>query len=133
MSLQDPIADMLTRIRNAQLAKHEGVSMPYSTLKENIASVLKKEGFILDYSSLGDVKKSLNIILRYEDVSRRKPLIRKLGRVSRPGLRVYKGYQDIPHVKQRMGIVILSTPLGVISGKEARKKKVGGEILAIVE
>ncbi len=133
MSLQDPIADMLTRVRNAQKAKHTDVSMPYSTVKENIAKVLVKEGFIADHRVEGDVKKTLTITLKYEDVSRRQPVIHKLSRVSKPGLRVYKKCADIPFVKERMGIVILSTPLGVISGKEARKNNVGGELLAVVE
>lgn len=133
MSLQDPISDMLTRIRNAQKAKHTDVTMPYSTIKENISKVLKKEGFVSDYAVSGDIKKSLTITLKYEDISRRLPVIKNLKRVSRPGLRIYKKCADIPFVKERMGIVIVSTPLGIVSGKEARQNNVGGELLAIVE
>ena len=133
MSLQDPISDMLTRIRNAQKAKHTDVTMPYSTIKENISKVLKKEGFVSGYAVSGDIKKSLTITLKYEDISRRLPVIKNLKRVSRPGLRIYKKCADIPFVKERMGIVIVSTPLGIVSGKEARQNNVGGELLAIVE
>ena len=130
MSMSDPIADMLIRIRNAQLVGHVEVSMPASKLKSAIAQVLKDEGYIEDYA-LRDkgVKKELAIGLKYYAG---KPVIERLERVSKPGLRVYKGRDDIPRVMNGLGVAILSTSRGVMTDRKARADGVGGEVLCIV-
>ncbi len=129
MSLQDPLADMLTRIRNAQQAKLANVSMPSSRTKASIAAVLKEEGFIVDYSVSEETKASLTIELKYQDG---KPVIEEIKRISRPGLRQYKRTNDIPLIRAGLGIVILSTNRGVMTDRVARAAGLGGEILCSV-
>ena len=130
MSMSDPISDMLTRIRNAQMVGHTEVSMPASRLKAAIAQVLKDEGYIEDFA-LRDTgaKKELRIGLKYYAGQ---PVIERLERVSKPGLRVYKGRDDIPRVMNGLGVAILSTSRGVMTDRKARADGVGGEVLCIV-
>ncbi|HLE15821.1 MAG TPA: 30S ribosomal protein S8 [Anaerolineales bacterium] len=136
MSVTDPIADMLTRIRNGMMAGHPSVAMPSSNLKASIAKILKEEGFINSYEVADDPSvgyKILRIRLKYVGERRqRRPVITGLERVSRPGRRVYTGKQDIPWVLSGMGVAILSTPKGVMTGQRARQLGVGGEILCKV-
>ena len=130
MSLQDPISDMLTRIRNAGSATLDEAVMPGSKMKSAIAEVLKGEGYILDYSVENDgPKETLTIKLKYY---RDKPVIEGIKRVSKPSCRVYCGSSDIPKVRNGLGTVILSTPQGVISNRTAVESNVGGEILCFV-
>lgn len=130
MSMSDPIADMLTRIRNAQLTDKVAVAMPSSKLKLSIAKVLKEEGYIEDFAVRpNDGKPSLEVQLKYYAG---KPVIEKLERVSRPGLRVYKGRDDIPKVMNGLGVAIVSTSRGVMTDRRARESGVGGEVLCIV-
>ena len=132
MSMSDPISDMLTRIRNAQLVGHTEVSMPASKLKASIAQVLKDEGYIEDFAVRekgGDAKKELAIGLKYYAG---RPVIERLERVSKPGLRVYKGRNDIPKVMNGLGVAILSTSRGVMTDRKARADGVGGEVLCFV-
>ena len=130
MSMSDPIADMLVRIRNAQSVGHTEVAMPASKLKASIAKVLKDEGYIEDFA-LRDSgpKKELRIGLKYYAG---RPVIERLERVSKPGLRVYKGRNDIPRVMNGLGVAILSTSRGVMTDRKARADGVGGEVLCIV-
>jgi small subunit ribosomal protein S8 len=130
MSMSDPVSDMLTRIRNAQMVGHTEVVMPASRLKAAIAQVLKDEGYIEDFA-LRDhgVKKELHIGLKYYAG---RPVIERLERVSKPGLRVYKGREDIPRIMNGLGVAILSTSRGVMTDRKARADGVGGEILCIV-
>jgi len=133
MSVNDPIADMLTRIRNAVAARHESVSMPASKMKVAIAQVLKEEGFIKDYSVIkheGRPHQELRIVLNY--LGRKQPAINGLQRVSKPGLRVYVQKRQIPRVYGGLGIAILSTPKGIMTGQRARRESVGGELLCYV-
>ena len=131
MQISDPIADMLTRLRNGIMARHAFVVMPSSKMKEAIAAILKSEGFIQDYEVLADgVKKTLRVQLKY--TPERQPVLSGLKRVSRPGRRVYSGRDEIPLVLSGMGIAIVSTPRGVMTGKDARRQGVGGEVLAFV-
>ena len=131
MATSDPIADMLTRIRNAQLARHPKVDVPASKLKMDIARILKEEGFITNYKVAEDgAKRSIRIYLKYTPGS--VPLISRIERVSRPGCRVYVGQTDIPRVLGGMGINILTTPRGVMTGRDAHKEHLGGEILCRV-
>ena len=130
MSMSDPIADMLIRIRNAQLVGHTEVSMPASKLKAAIAQVLKDEGYIEDFALRDDgTKKELRIALKYYAG---RPVIERLERVSKPGLRVYRGRNDIPRVMNGLGVAILSTSRGVMTDRKARADGVGGEVLCIV-
>ncbi|MDQ2994094.1 MAG: 30S ribosomal protein S8 [Pseudomonadota bacterium] len=130
MTMQDPIADMLTRIRNAQARGKPTVSMPAATLKLAIAKVLLETGYIADYSVEGDgPKKSLVLKLKYHH---EKPVIAQIDRVSRPGLRIYRGKDELPVVMTGLGIAIVSTPNGVMTEKQARKLGVGGEVLCVV-
>jgi len=130
MSMSDPIADMLTRIRNAQSAQKGRVLMPSSKLKVAIASVLKEEGYVEDFAVREvDGKSSLDIALKYYAG---RPVIEQIERVSRPGLRVYKGSQDLPRVMNGLGVAIVSTPQGVMTDRKARASNVGGEVLCIV-
>ena len=130
MSMHDPISDMLTRIRNAQLVGHAEVSMPASRLKASIAKVLKDEGYIDDYALRENgARKELAIALKYYAG---RPVIERLERVSKPGLRVYKGRDDIPRVMNGLGVAILSTSRGVMTDRKARADGVGGEVLCIV-
>ena len=130
MSMTDPISDMLTRIRNGQNARKVSVSMPASNAKEAVAKVLKDEGYINDYSIDGkDAARSLTVELKYfEGV----PVIEKIQRASRPGLRIYRGKDDLPRVLGGLGIAIVSTSAGVMSDAKAREKGIGGEVLCIV-
>ncbi|MGE5639132.1 MAG: 30S ribosomal protein S8 [Clostridia bacterium] len=137
MSMTDPISDMLVRIRNAQMVGHAEVAMPASKLKASIAEVLKAEGYIEDFAIRDKVadgkdagaKKELRIGLKYYAG---KPVIERLERVSKPGLRVYKGRNDIPKVMNGLGVAILSTSRGVMTDRKARADGVGGEVLCIV-
>jgi small subunit ribosomal protein S8 len=131
MAVTDPIADMLTRIRNAIMARHDFVLVPSSRTKMAIARILKEEGFIGDYEVLRSKShRSIKIYLKYDDKS--KPIISGLERVSKPGLRVYVGQKEIPRVYGGLGIAIISTPKGVITGKQAWRQGIGGEILCYV-
>jgi small subunit ribosomal protein S8 len=136
MSVNDPIADMLTRIRNAIMAGHTVTAMPSSKMKASIAKILKEEGFIKSYQVVdGDrpSHKVLRIRLKYIGERRsRRPVLTGLERVSRPGRRIYTGKRDIPWVLSGMGIAILSTPRGIMTGREARKEGVGGEVVCKV-
>ncbi|HEU4326385.1 MAG TPA: 30S ribosomal protein S8 [Roseiflexaceae bacterium] len=131
MSVNDPIADMLTRIRNACMARHTTVVMPTSKIKLAIAEILKREGFIRDYEvQEGKPSDTLQLTLKY--TNDRRPVITGLKRVSRPGLRIYTGRADIPRVRGGLGLSILSTPKGVMAGHEAWHEHVGGEVLCYV-
>jgi small subunit ribosomal protein S8 len=127
--MQDTIADMLTRVRNAQAANHVAVTMPSSKIKVSIAKVLKEEGYIDDFKIEGTVKSVLTITLRYYAG---KPVIAKIERVSRPGLRIYRGCEELPTVMDGLGVAIVSTSRGVITDRKARSLKVGGEVLCFV-
>lgn len=129
MSMNDPIADMLTRIRNAQSSNKREVNMPASKLKSQIAKVLKDEGYINDYKLTDTSKPTLTIDLKYYDGQ---PVIDDIKRVSRPGLRVYKAAKDLPKVRDGLGILIVSTNKGVISDRFARENNLGGEIICMV-
>jgi small subunit ribosomal protein S8 len=130
MSMHDPIADMLTRIRNAQLVGHTEVTMPASGLKGAIAKVLKDEGYIEDFAMReSGSKRELAIALKYYAG---RPVIERIERVSKPGLRVYKGRNDIPRVLNGLGVAILSTSRGVMTDRKARADGLGGEVLCIV-
>ena len=129
MSMSDPIADMLTRIRNAQSVDKTAVTMPSSKLKVAIAQVLKDEGYIEDFAIKGDAKAELEIALKYYAG---RPVIERIERVSRPGLRVYKGVGAIPQVMNGLGVAIVTTPKGVMTDRHARATGVGGEVLCYV-
>ena len=129
MTMQDPIADLLTRIRNAQLAGHESVLIPHSKLKCEIIRVLKEEGYIETYRVTDDVKPLIEITLKY---SKGVPVIEKLKRVSRPGLRIYKDSDNVPTVNGGLGVAIVSTNKGVMTDRLARKEGVGGEVICTV-
>ena len=131
MNMTDPIADMLTRIRNALVQKHDVVSMPVSKEKKAIAKILKEEGFITDYAVEGDGQfKELTITLKYTEDKQR--VITGLRRISKPGLRVYAHADELPRVLNGLGIAIISTSNGVMTDREARKQHVGVEVLAYV-
>jgi small subunit ribosomal protein S8 len=130
MSVTDPIADMLVRMRNAMRAGLEVVEMPHSRMRAEIARVLKRESFVTDYVVEGGTRKTIRVYLRYD--AGRRPCIRGLRRDSKPGLRRYVGADRIPRVLNGMGVAILSTPSGVLTDKEARGKHVGGELLCSV-
>ena len=133
--ITDPIADMLTRIRNALIAKHTDAVMPYSKMKEEIAKILAEEGYIERYEVEGEVPhKNLTIVLKYAGNRRRevRPVITGLERVSKPGRRLYTGTDEIPWVLSGMGIAILTTPQGLMTGQNARRERLGGEILCYV-
>jgi small subunit ribosomal protein S8 len=130
MSMTDPIADMLTRIRNAQLAEKATVTMPSSKLKAAIAGVLKDEGYIDDFAVREAAGKAeLSIALKYYAG---RPVIERIERVSKPGLRVYKGKDDLPRVMNGLGVAIVSTPKGVMTDRRARAANMGGEVLCLV-
>jgi small subunit ribosomal protein S8 len=129
--MTDPIADMLTRIRNAVVAGHEVVQIPASKMKIAIANVLKKEGFISDFEVVPEgVKRSIRVELAYSQ--KKEPIVSGLRRVSKPGLRVYVQKREIPRVYGGLGIAILSTPQGIMTGQEAWRRQVGGEVLCYV-
>ncbi|WP_310388157.1 30S ribosomal protein S8 [Roseateles sp.] len=130
MSMSDPIADMLTRIRNAQSVEKVNVVMPSSKLKVAIAKVLKDEGYIDSFSVRGEAARpELEIALKYYAG---KPVIERIERVSRPGLRIYKGRHDIPQVMNGLGVAIVTTPQGVMTDRKARQAGIGGEVLCYV-
>ncbi|RKQ95888.1 SSU ribosomal protein S8P [Kushneria sinocarnis] len=129
MSMQDTLADMLTRIRNAQQATKASVTLPSSKVKVDVARVLKEEGYIVDYAVEGDVKRQLTIELKYFEG---KPVIEHIQRVSRPSLRVYRGKTEIPRVAEGLGIAIVSTSNGVMTDRAARQAGVGGEVICTV-
>ncbi len=131
MLLTDPIADMLTRIRNALLAKHESVVIPASNEKRAIAKILLEEGYILSYDEVEeDGHKNINVALKYDEVG--ESVIQGLKRISKPGLRVYAQKDKLPRVISGLGIAIISTNKGIVTDKEARKLGVGGEVLAYI-
>lgn len=131
MTMTDPIADMLTRIRNANMVRHEKLEVPASNLKKEIAEILKREGFIRDVEYIDDNKQGIiRIFLKYGKNNER--VITGLKRISKPGLRVYAKTDEIPKVLNGLGIALVSTSQGVLTDKEARAKKVGGEIIAYV-
>ena len=131
MAMTDPVGDMLTRIRNASRQGHEYVHIPASGVKTNIAAVLKSEGFIRDFRVVTQNDRPvLDIHLKYDE--QKQPAIEAIRRLSKPGLRLYSGVADIPRVMSGLGIVILSTPQGVLSDRECRKRKVGGELICEV-
>lgn len=130
MSMTDPIADMLTRIRNGQKARKVSVSMPASNEKEAIAAVLKDEGYITGFDTSGDgAAKALSVELKYFEGA---PVIETVQRISKPGLRVYRGKEELPKVLGGLGIAIVSTSAGVMSDRQAREKGVGGEVICTV-
>lgn len=131
MSMSDPLGDMLTRIRNGQMAQKGSVLSPASRLRRNVLEVLRREGYIRGYSASepSGGKSELSIELKYHNGE---PVIRELKRVSRPGRRIYAGVRELPEIYNGLGIAILSTPRGVLSDAEARESKVGGEVLCTV-
>lgn len=128
MSMTDPLADMLARIRNAGGAGHDKVDIPASRMKIALARIFKEEGFIKNYKVIKDNRQGiLRVYLRYDDGQ--KPIIHRIERVSRPGLRVYVGHEELPRVQGGLGVAVISTSKGVITDRQARKLKVGGEVL----
>lgn len=128
----DTIADMLTAIRNANARALREVRVPHSNIKAEIARILKEEGFIEDYRVEGEKKRDLVIMLKYKGKRSKDPVIEGIERVSKPGRRIYVGVHEIPLVRSGLGVAILSTPQGVLTGKQARQKRVGGELLCKV-
>ncbi len=131
MAISDPVADMLTKIRNANLAKHEKVDVTTSKLKLQIVKILKNEGYVKNFKKV--TKENVNyirIFLKYNE--KQKPIIHGLKRISTPGRRVYKGYKDMPRVFNGHGVVVVSTSSGVITGKKATDQKVGGELICTI-
>ncbi|RUO75512.1 30S ribosomal protein S8 [Pseudidiomarina taiwanensis] len=129
MSMQDPIADMFTRIRNAQAANKVAVRMPSSKQKVAIAQVLKEEGYIADFNVSGEVKAELEVTLKYFEG---KPVIESIERVSRPGLRIYKKRNELPKVMGGLGVAVVSTSKGLMTDRAARKAGLGGEVIGYV-
>ena len=129
MTMQDPISDLLTRVRNAQMARHTSVEVPNSKAKRSILSVLEDEGYIAGFTQTEGSKSVLNIELRYHEG---KPVIEEIHRVSRPGLRIYKECGDLPSVRGGLGVAIVSTNKGVMTDAKARAAGVGGEVLCTV-
>ena len=131
MVVNDPIADMLTRIRNAQIAKHDTVEMPASNMKKAIAKILLNEGYIKSVDYIDDgLQGTIKVTLKY--VNGKQPVIAGLKRISKPGLRVYASCEDLPKVLGGLGIAIISTSKGLMTDKEARKNDIGGEVLAYI-
>ena len=131
MSMTDPIADMLTRIRNANKAKHPTVMIPASTMKKSIAQILLEEGYISDYKVTEDNKQGMiEVTMKYDEDNNR--VISGLKRVSKPGLRVYAGKDDVPKVMNGLGVVIMSTSKGIMTNRNARKNHIGGEVICYV-
>ncbi len=129
MAVNDTIADMLTRIRNANMARHQTTEVPSTKMTRALALVLKEEGFIVDYEETGEgVKRYLVISLKYKGKNKQ-PIITTLNRVSRPGLRVYKNHKELPRVLGGIGIAIISTSSGIMTDRQARKQGIGGEVL----
>jgi small subunit ribosomal protein S8 len=128
--MTDPISDMLTRIRNGQKARKVSVTMPASKAKTAVAKVLKDEGYIADYSTTAEGGKAdLTVELKYFEG---KPVIERIQRVSKPGLRIYRGQEDLPRVLGGLGVAIVSTSAGVMSDRQAREKGIGGEVLCVI-
>ncbi len=126
--LTDPISDMLIRIKNALMARHKTVEIPASKMKIEIARILKEEGYIEDYEVIETYPQNrIKIVLKYDENKR--PVIRGVKRVSKPGRRIYKGYKDLPKVLDGLGIAIISTSQGIMTDFEARKRKIGGEVI----
>ena len=135
MIISDPVGDLLTRLRNAQAANHDSLEVPDSKLKREVLRILQSEGFIKSYEIIQDTPQNrIKVTLRYGQGQgqRREPVIRGLKRVSKPGLRVYVGAEEVPVVQRGLGIAILTTSRGVMTGKQARRLGVGGEVLAYV-
>lgn len=134
MYVNDPIADMLTRIRNGIMARFDAVEIPYSKVKEEVARILHEEGYIAGYEIIeGHPYNLINVKLKYVGTRRtRKAVISGLKRISKPGRRIYTGYKDIPWVLSGMGICIVTTPKGLMTGQKARRERLGGEILCYV-
>ena len=131
MQMSDVIADMLTRIRNANDAKHATVDIPASNMKKAIADILVEEGYVKGYQIIEDGKQgTIRVTLKYE--ANKQKVLRGIRRVSKPGLRIYAGFQDMPKVMNGLGIAIVSTSKGIMTDKKARQMKVGGEVLAFV-
>ena len=131
MSMQDPVSDLLTRIRNAQQMGIREVVLPYSNIKKEILRVLNEEGFIEGYESMTDgAKKNIQVKLKYYQG---RPVIETINRVSKPSLRIYKACRELPQIRGGLGIAIISTPKGVMTDKTARSQNVGGEVLCTVE
>lgn len=131
MNMTDPIADMLTRIRNGVVAKHDSVNVPASKVKMAIARVLKEEGFIRDFDVMDDgPRRTMRVHLLY--TGKKESILSGIRRVSKPGLRVYVQKREIPRVYGGLGIAILSTPQGVMTGQQARRREIGGEVLCYV-
>lgn len=132
MAANDTIADMLTRIRNATLARHQSVEIPATKMTRSIVQVLKDEGFIVDYSEEGEgIRRHLVVSLKYKGKNRQ-PIIRNLTRVSKPGLRVYSNRKELPRVLGGIGIAIISTSSGIMTDRDARRRGVGGEVLCYI-
>ena len=133
MALTDPIADLLTRIRNAQQAGHRVVEIPSSRMKKSITEILYNQGYILKYKFDDNAGKQgiISIALKYDPVTR-EPVIRKLGRISKPGLRKYSKGSDVPRIINGLGVCIVSTSQGLMTGRQAREKNVGGELICYV-
>jgi len=130
MNLTDPIADMLTRIRNAAKAKHQTVDVPYSKVKNEIAKILLQEGYISEFETVEDgTNKNIKITLKYFE---NKPVIQGLKRISKPGLRIYSEATKVPRVLNGLGVAIISTSKGIVTDKSARKAGVGGEVMAYI-
>ena len=129
MSLSDPIGDMLARIKNAQVRNHSKVSLPSSKFKSKIADVLKAEGYIIDYKINDDKKPSIEINLKYNSGN---PVINTIERISKPGRRIFSSASSLPKINNGLGIAIVSTPQGVMTDVDARKRKLGGEIICKV-
>ena len=129
MSLSDPIGDMLARIKNAQVRNHSKVTLPSSKFKAKIADVLKSEGYIIDYKINDDKKPSIEINLKYNSGN---PVINTIERISKPGRRIFSSASSLPKINNGLGIAIISTPQGVMTDVDARKKKLGGEIICKV-
>ena len=131
MVINDPIADMLTRIRNAQVARHDSVTLPASNMKKAIAKILLDEGYVKSVENLNEgIQVSIKITLKYQD--KKQPVIVGLRRISKPGLRVYATCEELPKVLGGLGIAIVSTSRGVMTDRAARKENIGGEVLAFV-
>lgn len=129
MTMQDPISDLLTRVRNAQMAGHDSVDVPNSKIKRSILQVLLDEGFINGFAATDEVKSSIHVDLKYHNGA---PVIEEIKRISRPGLRIYKESAELPQVRGGLGVAIVSTNKGVMTDKRARAAGVGGEVLCTV-
>lgn len=130
MVMTDPIADMLTRLRNASLAKISVINMPISKIKLDIIKILKEEGFIKDYKITKDKFPEIRVKLKFDEDN--KPIIKGIKRISKPSCRIYYGYKDLPHVLNGLGIAIISTSKGIMTDKESRRNNAGGEVLCFV-